>query len=122
MFLEMSHGFANRFQPLTASCYEVDVDDIVDLRTDDGREQAGVTLSDMACTWELDVSNGLEPASWRIAYRLIAQGSAGILVPSFAVGARPDMSNLVLWKWGSTLPHQVSVHDPSGRLPKNQLS
>ena len=49
-------------------------------------------------------------------------GHAGILVPSFARGTKPDAFNIVLWKWGPDLPHKVAVHDPSGRLPKNQLS
>jgi len=56
------------------------------------------------------------------ARSLIAKGAAGILSPSFATGARPDMANLILWRWGSELPHKVEVHDPSGRLPKDQSS
>jgi RES domain-containing protein len=76
----------------------------------------------MACAWALDLANGREPASWRIANRLIADGAAGILVPSFAIGARSDMRNLVVWQWGSNLPHRVAVHDPDHRLPKNQAS
>jgi RES domain-containing protein len=27
-----------------------------------------------------------------------------------------------LWRWNGSLPHKVAVFDPSGRLPKNQLS
>jgi RES domain-containing protein len=122
LFVEMAHGFAHRFEPLTVCSYEVDVDDIVDLRTDADRKSVGVDWVDMACAWELDVSNSLEPASWRIATQLIAKQSAGILVPSFAKGAGPSTHNLVLWTWGSDLPHRVHVHDPSGRLPKDQLS
>jgi RES domain-containing protein len=49
-------------------------------------------------------------------------GHAGILVPSFAPGAGPDDHNLVLWRWGARRPHKIRVYDPSGRLPKNQLS
>lgn len=119
---EMSHGFAHRLDPLTMVSYEVDVDHIVDLRTDGDRAFAGVALDDLACAWELDLSNHVEPASWRVANKLIANNVAGILVPSFARGARPDTHNLVLWKWGPDLPHMVTAYDPSGRLPKNQLS
>jgi RES domain-containing protein len=118
----MAHGFAHRLEPLTICSYEVDVDDIVDLRTDADRKSIGVDWADMACAWELEMSNGLEPASWRIAKELIAKQSAGILVPSFAKGAGPSTHNLVLWNWGPDLPHRVNVHDPSGRLPKDQLS
>ena len=34
-----------------------------------------------------------------------------MIVPSFANGARPDMTNLVLWRWGPALPHYVEVFD-----------
>jgi RES domain-containing protein len=122
MFLEMGHGFAHRFDPLTICTYDVDVDDIADLRTDDDRTAAGVGLADMACAWALDRANGRQPASWRVAERLIADGVAGILAPSFAVGARADMANLVMWKWGPDLPHRVRVHDPRHRLPKDRSS
>ena len=50
------------------------------------------------------------------------EGFAGILVPSFVPGASDDNQNLVLWQWGPDLPHRVTVYDPSGRLPENQLS
>lgn len=122
MFIEMGHGLARRFEPLTVCTYDVDVDDIVDLTKDDGRSANRVTLDDLACAWAADVANKREPASWQLARRLIADGSAGLLVPSFADGARTDMLNLVLWKWGANLPRRVEVHDPSGRLPKDQLS
>jgi len=119
---EASHGFAHRFEPLTLCAYEVDVDDVVDLRTEDDSRSIGVDPADLACAWEYDLSNGTDPASWAVARRFIHEGAAGILVPSFARGARPDMHNLVVWKWGPDLPHRVTVYDPSDRLPKNQLS
>jgi RES domain-containing protein len=122
MITETSHGFSNRFQPLTICTYDVDVGDIVDLRDDAGRNAQGVTLAELSCAWMDDVSAKRVPPSWQVASRLMASGAAGILVPSFAVGAAVDASNLVLWKWGPNLPHQVDVFDPSGRLPQNQLS
>jgi RES domain-containing protein len=70
----------------------------------------------------LDVIERREPASWPLARRLVAQGIAGILVPSFAPAARQGDENLVLWDWSDRPPHQVKVFDPSGRLPRNQLS
>ena len=122
MIAEMTHGFAHRLDPLTICSYQVDVDDVVDLKDDDGRKANGVVLAALSCAWADNVASGRYPASWTIADSLIAQGSAGVLVPSFARGARPDMTNLVLWKWGPALPHRVEVHDPDGRLPKDQTS
>jgi RES domain-containing protein len=121
MIVEITNGFAHRMEPLTVVNYDVDVSDIIDLRTDDGRRAADVELADMSCAWRLELVNGREPASWRIANRL-RQTAAGILVPSFANGARADMHNLVLWTWGPDLPCRVTAYDPSGRLPKSQLS
>jgi RES domain-containing protein len=115
VIIEMTHGFAYRMEPLTVVEYDVDVSDIVDLRTDADRRAANVELADMSCAWRLDLANGQEPASWRIANRL-RRTAAGILVPSFANGARADMHNLVLWTWGPDLPHRVTAYDPSGRL------
>jgi RES domain-containing protein len=122
MLLEVAHGFAHRFDPLTICSYAVDVADLVDLRTEAGRSAVGVDAGAMECAWAYDVANGRSPASWDIARTLIAQARAGILVPSYARGARPGMDNLVLWRWGPSLPHQVEVIDPHGRLPRNPLS
>lgn len=112
LFAEMGHDLAHRFELLTVCSYDVDVEGIVDFRAD--------PVADMDCAWRYEVANGREPTSWRLARRLIASGNAGLIVPSFAPGARADMANLVLWRWGPDLPHRVVVHDPSGRLPKNQ--
>jgi RES domain-containing protein len=122
MLVEMGHGFAHRFYPLTICAYNVDVDDIIDLRTDSGRAAEGIDLASMAGPWAYDLARGKLPSSWKIVKLLIAKGAAGILTPSFATGARPDMANLVLWRWGSALPYKVEVHDPDGRLPKDPSS
>lgn len=122
MFQEMSHGFAHRFEPLTVVTYDVDVDDVVDLRSDADRAAAGVDLLDISCPWAWDIANGRRPASWDLAVRLTSVGASGVLVPSFAVGATPRTTNLVLWRWGPDLPHRVTVHDPRGRLPRDMSS
>lgn len=122
VFREVSGGFAQRLTPYVVCSYDVDCDDIVDLRTEEGRNAAGVALADLACAWGDDLLAGREPKSWAVARRLMKEGAAGILVPSFANGATADDHNLVLWRWGAKPPHQVSVYDPTGKLPKNQLS
>ena len=76
----------------------------------------------MAAGWFSFLAEGDEPPSWRIARRLIGEGAAGMLAPSYAPGAPPTDHNLVLWRWGEKLPHRIAVFDPSGRLPKDQLS
>ncbi len=115
MIIEMSHGFARRFAPLTICSYTVDVEGLMDLRLEADQQRAGVTLAELACPWALDRTNGRIPASWVLTERLRKDGASGILVPSFANGAASGMSNLVLWKWGAKLPHRVELHDPEGR-------
>jgi RES domain-containing protein len=120
--LEGRQGISRRMQPQTLVSYDVECDDLLDLRTARNRTSAKVAIEDLTCAWFDDYRAGREPRSWTVAQRLIARGAAGILVPSFATGATPGMANLVLWRWGPDLPHKVTAHDPSGRLPKNQLS
>jgi RES domain-containing protein len=67
----------------------------------------------MPCAWFGLAAAGADPPSWQIARRLMGEGFAGALVPSFAIGARGDWANLVFWNWGETLPHRGAVYDPN---------
>ncbi len=122
VFREVSAGFAHRLTPYVLCSYDVDCADIADLRTEPARTALGIPLEALACPWAAALAAGQEPATWPIVRRLLATGHAGILVPSFAHGATPNDHNLVLWRWGPNLPHKVTVYDPSGKLPRNQLS
>lgn len=119
---EANQGLAHKIGPCVLCSYEVDCDDIADLRTREGRAAHRVELADMACAWFSFLADGKEPPSWQIARRLHGEGKAGILVPSFAPGSTPGDQNLVLWSWSDRPPHRVRVFDPGGRLPKDQLS
>jgi RES domain-containing protein len=119
---EAAQGFARKFEPCVLCTYEIDCADVVDLRGEKERRAVGVRKGDMASAWFADAAARREPASWRLARRLMADGAAGLIAPSFVGGADAGDFNLVLWDWGDRLPHRVSVFDPSGRLPKSQLS
>jgi RES domain-containing protein len=119
---EVVREYAFKIDPCVLCCYDVDCADIVDLRTDGGRSEYGVTLADLSGGWGLDARERRDPATWQLARRLIARGIAGILVPSFAPGATQRDENLVLWDWSERPPHQVRLFDPSGRLPRDQRS
>lgn len=119
---EAAQGLALKIEPLVLCSYEVDCEDVLDLTTPAGRKTAGVGLDDLACGWMLLAHEGRTPPTWAMAKRLIGDHVAGVIAPSFAPGATADDRNLVLWRWGPDRPHRVGVHDPSGRLPKNQLS
>lgn len=119
---EANQGFAHRIDPCVLCSYEIDCEDVADLTTGERRGKHSVDLDEVACAWATALANGDRPASWSVYDRLHSRGIAGILVPSFAPGAEADDLNLVLWDWGPDLPHKVRVFDPSGRLPKDQLS
>ncbi len=119
---EVTQGFGHKLDPTVLCAYEVDCGDVVDLTSAAGLSEAGTSLEEMGHAWVVALADGRRPASWSIHDRLRPTGAAGILVPSFAPGADASDRNLVLWDWGPELPHKVEVFDPSGRLPKNQLS
>jgi RES domain-containing protein len=121
-FREVSAGFAHRLTPYVLCSYDVDCDHIVDLTTDQRRTSAKVKIDALACDWANALLAGREPDSWTVVRRMLGEGHAGILVPSFANGATVDDRNLVLWNWGPERPHKVAVFDPTGKLPKNRLS
>ena len=94
-----TQGLARKFDPCVPCSYDFACESLADLRTEDGREQHHVKLSDMRCAWFLEADRGAVPASWRIAPRLIDEGYAA-----------------------TELATKVAVYDPSGKLPKDQLS
>lgn len=119
---EANQGFAHRIDPCVLCSYAIDCEDIVDLRTAEAREATEVSFEEMACPWMTILSDGGRPLSWGLYDRLVSRGCAGILVPSFAPGADTTDQNLVLWRWQPDSPYKVDVVDPSGKLPRNQLS
>ncbi len=119
---ECTQGFSHRLQPLTMCEYDVDCEDIADLRDEAGRGSHDLSWDDLACGWLSWQYARRDAPSWLVVDRLKADGYSGILVPSFVPGATRTNQNLVLWRWGPDLPHQVVVYDPGGRLPHNQLS
>jgi RES domain-containing protein len=119
---EAQQGLPRKVDPLVLCSYEIDCNDIVDLTNSDDLKGLSIAPTDLDGGWLLLAKARKTPTSWSIARRLIADGVAGAIVPSFAPGATADDRNLVLWRWGPDLPHRVMVHDPSGRLPKNALS
>lgn len=121
-WLEAQQGFAFKSQPMTLCAYDVDCADILDLTSADIRESSGILLAELSCPWEDMADRNIEPPSWSIAKRLIAEGIAGIIAPSFANRANTNDHNLIFWKWTRDLPRKVRVIDDDNRLPKNDLS
>ncbi len=119
---EANQGFARKIDPCVLCSYDIVCEDIADLRTEAACAAEGIGFKELDCPWFALLAAGKDPPTWPIVRRLFGEGKAGILVPSYAPGATVDDHNLVLWRWGEDPPHKVDVFDPSGRLPKDQLS
>ena len=121
-WLEAQQGFPFKAQPMTMCGYVVDCENIADLTVPATRTSLGVDHATLGCSWEDMASRGLVPPSWELAGRLRAAGFAGILVPSFAVGATASDVNAVFWIWEDEPPHQVRLVDDYARLPRDDRS
>ena len=119
---EAAQGFTRRVQPLLLCEYDVDCDAIADLSSEEARTQHNTDRDALAGSWLREQRAARVAPSQALAGRLKQQGYAGAIVPSFAPEAQLHHINLVLWRWGPDKPNQVLVFDPTGRLPKNQLS
>lgn len=101
------------FEPITLIAYDADISPVLDA-TDPGMLAAEdidpAVLS--ADDWRLHMREDGTSDGQRLALRLIGQGWAGMIVPSFAKGLREGARNLVLWRWDGAL----RVIDSEGRL------
>jgi RES domain-containing protein len=108
-------------RPGTLCAYDVEGGGVVDLTDDTGTlDTIGVEASDRFCPWkQIALVEKRRPPTWDLADRLIAEGVAGVRVPS----TRTRGLNLVLWHWnaGAASP-RVIARDPLGDLPRDQSS
>ncbi|NHN86818.1 RES domain-containing protein [Acetobacter musti] len=121
-WLEAQQGFPFKPQPLTICAYDVDSEPVVDLTDQSSLNDLGFSLATLACPWEDLADQGNAPPSWKLAKALMADGAAGIIVPSFAPGATQNDRNLVFWAWSDSLPSRVTVIDDERRLPTTPAS
>ena len=97
-------------RPGTFVAYDVDISGIADLRT------TGIILE----PWkQVLLVEHRTPGGWLLTERLIADGAAGILVPSARM---PGGSNLVLWRWNDSRDRSVRALDPQTDLSRDQSS
>lgn len=119
---EAQQAFPFKAQPVTLCTYDVDCDGIEDLTDVDTLARLGIDAPELACPWENISTLGQTPPTWTLAERLIADGVAGIIAPSFASAAGTDAKNVIFWNWSGQLPHQVRVIDDHRRLPRDRSS
>ena len=109
---EAAQGFARKFEPCVLCTYEIDCEDVVDLRGEKHAQRSGRRRRGDGLPLVRGGGRRARAASWRLARRLIADGAAGVLAPSFVRGATPGDVNLILWDWSGRRPHKVAVFDP----------
>jgi RES domain-containing protein len=120
--LESQQGLPRKAQPITLCAYDVDCDDVLDLTDPAVRDALGIDPELLRTAWALALAEGRTPATWTLAERLIEDGAAGALAPSFAPGTDARDLNVVFWRWSRTRPHRVRVIDDQGRLPRDDSS
>ena len=121
-WLEAQQAFSFKAQPLTLCAYEVDCEDVLDLTDPATRAAHGIAPADLACAWKDMTTRGISPPSWSLTERLVAAGTAGVIVRSFAGGAVGADINVVFWVWAGVPSHQVRVVDDEHRLPMDGRS
>ncbi|MEO0622242.1 MAG: RES family NAD+ phosphorylase [Pseudomonadota bacterium] len=104
-------------QPTTLVAYRADIGPIFDSRDMAAlakRQMTPETLADAG--WRLRMIEGEAVSTQEFAEALIADGFAGLLVRSFAAGARDDQLNLVLWRWNGGEDDRLQLIDDQDRL------
>jgi len=104
-------------QPTLLVSYEADLAPVFDATDPDALARHGMTAAELADDgWRIPmIARGRAPTQ-AFSERLIADGHAGMLAPSFARGATAADRNLVLWKWGPDLPARLVLVDDEQRL------
>jgi RES domain-containing protein len=88
----------------------------------DGRDPAALAAHAMTAEaladrgWRATMLAGAVPQTQTFARRLIEAGFKGLIVPSFAAGARSSDVNLVLWRWNTDADDRLALVDDEGRL------
>lgn len=111
---------ASLLPPGLLATFEVSLAHVVDFRQ-------GFNAGDWAPEWQDWGQNwrriarleGRDPPSWHLSDHVQASGAAGLLYPSLR---REGGSNLVVYPRNFGESDGVQVHDPDGRLPRDQTS
>jgi hypothetical protein len=77
----------------------VDCETILDLADTGVLAAQGAAPMKLARLWKDPSARGTKPPTWMLAEGLITNGTAGIIVPSFAAGAGAADINVEFWDW-----------------------
>jgi len=100
-------------QPTTLVAYEADIGPLLDGVDIAALEPFQISPAELADpSWRDWMLSGKPVPTQELAEAAIAQGFAGIVVPSYARGAPADALNLVLWDW----EERIKLVDDDDRL------
>lgn len=106
--------------PATLAAYPIDLVDVADLSAGYDAAHWPPAWADWECDWRyISRIERKTPASWMLADEVIRGGCRGLLFPSTRHVAG---TNLVIFNANLTPADKLSVHDPDGRLPRDQRS
>jgi len=106
--------------PATLAAYRVTLGDVVDLSEGFDPDGWESSWSEWNCEWrQIARINKKAPPSWKLADEVISAGLRGILFPSLR---HAGGTNLVVYPANLVAGDSVVVHDPDGRLPRDQSS
>jgi len=108
---------AGMFAPVTLVAVEADLEPLFDGRDAAALAAFDVGPADLALPdWATRQAEEGQAPTQALAERLVEAGFCGMVVPSFAPGARPEACNTVLWRWGAEPPHRLRLIDEQNRL------
>ncbi|QYU69081.1 RES domain-containing protein [Leptolyngbya sp. 15MV] len=104
-------------QPTTLVSYNAVIARVLDATDEAAIGKFGLTLPELAAPDWRDqmLRDGIAPTQ-QLAPDALAKGYSGMVVRSFARGARDEDRNLVLWRWGPKLPNRLVLIDDENRL------
>ena len=106
--------------PATLASYVGTIDNIVDLSEGYDPAEWASEWAGWDCPWrKIARIDRKTPPSWLLADKIISDGHKGILFPSLQ---HPGGTNLVIFHSNLAGTDRLQVHDPDGRLPKDQSS
>jgi RES domain-containing protein len=118
--LEELRQDASIVPPATLIAFKITAAEVVDFSAGFDPDIWAPEWASWNCAWKKIARIDKQiPPSWTLAEPLISAGYRGLLFPSTR---QPGGINLVLYPQNLTPDDAISVHDPDGRLPVDQLS
>jgi RES domain-containing protein len=101
-------------QPTILVSFQADIDPVFDATDATLLAEQGITAEMLAADdWRVHMAAGRDAPTQSLARRLLDQGYAGMLAPSYARLAPPEARNLILWRW---TPETLRLIDDDRRL------